>query len=314
MGRGPFDSLTRDSTKKRLVLNISRMTVHNGPGIRTLVRFKGCPLHCLWCSTPESQNEKPEIAIFPGKCIRCNQCLEACPSNAVHLSDTTLSIDRAACDACGECVSACYCEALRLLGQPMTVRELVQEVKKDEVAYRHSGGGVTLSGGEPLLEMEFTLELLRALSESGIGVGVDTSGYVPSKNLELALPYVNFFLWDIKTTDDQRHREFTGASNNLILHNLDLVARSGVPVYVRIPLITGYNDSRENVRATCELARSLASIVEVDLLPLHHLGMARYASLERPYPIEGVPLISDSTLRDFRSLVESYGLSCSIVG
>jgi pyruvate formate lyase activating enzyme len=314
VGRGQFDSPTRDSAKTRLVLNISRMTVHNGPGIRTLIRFKGCPLHCVWCSTPESQDEKPEIAVFPGKCIRCNQCIEACPSNAVCLRETTLSIDRSVCDACGKCVSACYCEALRLLGQPMNVGELVREAQKDEVAYRHSGGGVTLSGGEPLLEMEFTLALLRALSEAGIGVGVDTSGCVPSRDLELALPYVRFFLWDIKTADEDRHREFTGASNRLILDNLDLVAKRGVPVYVRIPLITGFTDSRENVNAICEIARGLASLVEVDLLPLHHLGMARYASLDRRYPIEGVPLVSDSNLQDFKSQVESYGLRCSIVG
>jgi pyruvate formate lyase activating enzyme len=314
VGRGQSEFLTRDSTKTRLVLSISRMTVHNGPGIRTLIRFKGCPLRCVWCSTPESQDEKPEIAVFPARCIRCNQCLVACPSNAVHLTETTLSIDRSICDACGKCVSACYCEAICLLGQRMTVGELVREARKDEVAYRHSGGGVTLSGGEPLLEMEFTLELLRALAEAGIGVGVDTSGCVPSRDLELALPYVNFFLWDIKTADEERHKELTGASNRLILDNLDLVARRGVPVYVRIPLITGCNDSRENVEAICEIARGLASLVELDLLPLHHLGMARYASLDRRYPIRGVPLVADRTLQDFKSLVESYGLRCSIVG
>jgi pyruvate formate lyase activating enzyme len=301
-------------TKRRPVLNISRMTVHNGPGIRTLIQFKGCPLRCVWCSTPESQSDKPELAVFPDKCIYCNQCLAVCPTNAVYLNDTMLSIDRNKCNVCGKCASVCYSEALRLLGREMTVTEIVQEVKKDEVAYKHSNGGVTLSGGEPLLEIQFTVELLQSLSRSGISAGVDTSGYVPSKNLELTLPYVSFFLWDIKLMDEQKHKEFTGVSNRLILDNLNLITKKGVPVYVRVPLIPGYTDSKENIKATCEFAQGLASLVEVDLLPLHHFGMARYASLNRPYPLKGVPLISNGTMQEIKSLVESCGLNCTIVG
>jgi pyruvate formate lyase activating enzyme len=195
----------------------------------------------------------------------------------------------------------------------MTVDELLQEIKKDEVAYKQSGGGVTLSGGEPLMEMEFTLELLSALDKSRISVGVDTSGYVSSENLELTLPYVSFFLWDLKVMDEQRHKDFCGVSNRLILDNLILVAKRNIPIYIRIPLIPGHNDSKENIKATCEFVRLLKSLVEVDLLPLHHLGMSRYASLDRPYPIEDIPLIPDNRLQEIKASVESYGLKCSIV-
>jgi pyruvate formate lyase activating enzyme len=208
----------------------------------------------------------------------------------------------------------CYSEALQLLGREMTVTEIVQEVKKDEIAYKHSNGGVTLSGGEPLLEIQFTVELLRSLLKSKISVGVDTSGYIPSKNLELTLPYVSFFLWDIKIMDKQKHKEFTGVSNRLIRNNLNLVNKRRVPIYIGIPLIPGYTDSRENIKATCEFAQGLASLVEIDLLPLHHFGMARYISLDRSYPIAGISLISDSTIQEIKSFVESYGLNCSIIG
>ena len=298
---------------RRMVLSITRMTVHNGPGIRTLVLFKGCPLHCVWCSTPESQAEKPEIAVFPDRCIHCNRCLDLCPTDSIRLSAKMLSINRNTCNVCGKCVSECNSEALRLLGQEMTVDELIQEIKKDEVAYKHSNGGVTLSGGEPLMKMEFTLELLHSLEKSRISVGIDTSGYVSSGDLEMTLSYINFFLWDLKVMDEQRHKQFCGVSNRLILDNLILVAKRNIPIYIRIPLIPGYNDSKENITATCEFARQLKSLIEIDLLPLHHLGMSKYASLDRPYPIPDIPLMPDNRLQEIKARVESYGLKCNII-
>jgi pyruvate formate lyase activating enzyme len=288
--------------------------VHNGPGIRTLVQFKGCPLHCIWCSTPESQSQKTEVAIFPDKCIHCDRCSDVCPHDAIQLSATVLRINRDTCDVCGKCAAVCYAGALNILGKMMTVAEIVKEVKKDEIIYKHSNGGVTLSGGEPLLEIDFTMELLRSLSENRINVGVDTCGYVSPRDLEMTLPYVKFFLWDIKIMDERKHLELTGVSNKLILDNLKLVSKRKVPVYIRIPVIPGYNDSEENVIATCEFAHGLESLVEIDLLPLHHLGEARYASLDRLYPIQGIPLIPAEKMQELKKLVETYGLNCSIVG
>ena len=312
-----FEGLAGDAeaaASKRVVLSIARMTLHNGPGIRTLILFKACPLRCLWCSTPEGQKEEPEIAVFPDKCIHCDQCVPVCPFNAIHLTHDTIRIDRSQCDSCGRCADICHPEAIRLLGRRMTVEELVQEAKKDKVFYKHSGGGVTLSGGEPLLDPDFILGLLQALKERGIGVGVDTCGHVPWTAIEPVLPYINFFLWDIKHMDSQKHREFTGVSNELILENARSVSDRNIPLYIRVPVIPGYNDSEENIRATCEFARGLPSVVEVDLLPFHHLGKARYESLNRVYPIAHLSLIPENVLESMERLVESYGLRACIVG
>jgi pyruvate formate lyase activating enzyme len=299
---------------RRLVLSVTRMTVHNGPGIRTVILVKGCPLHCIWCSTPESQKAVPEMAVYPGKCIHCDCCVPVCPSGAIRLTDDSLSLDRSLCDGCGNCAGVCHTEALKLLGQEMTVRELVDEAKRDSVVYKHSGGGVTVSGGEPLLDTDFILALLRELKEAEINVGIDTCGYVPWENIEPVLSYTDFLLWDLKIMDEEKHREYTGVSNRLILDNMRSVSERGTPIYIRIPVIPGYNDSEENLRAVCEFARGLPSLVEIDLLPLHHLGKARYASLDREYPIDGIPLIPDEVLRETKLLVESCGLHCEIIG
>ncbi|MFC1933723.1 glycyl-radical enzyme activating protein [Chloroflexota bacterium] len=298
--------------KKRAVLRITRMNIHDGPGIRTLIPFKGCPLRCLWCSRPDSQKAEPEIAVYPSKCTQCGQCVPVCPLNAINLMNETISINRSLCNSCGKCAQACYPEAIKLLGQPMTVEELLTEAKKDVVIYKHSRGGVTISGGEPLLNPDFTEELLRVFKEEGISVGVDTCGHVPWANIERVLPYVDFFLWDIKHMDPEEHRKLTGVSSKLILSNARSVSEKNIPIYIRLPVIPGYNDSEENIRATCEFARGLSSVVEVHLLPLHHLGKAVYDSLDRPYPIADITLVPDSVLQDMKWLVESYGLKCSI--
>lgn len=303
-----------EAAKNPLVISISRMTIHNGPGIRTLILLKGCPLRCAWCSTPESQAESAEIAFSPDRCILCGDCMPVCPSGAISAGDKAVILNRKLCDICGRCVSVCHAQALRLIGTEYTVGELVGEVMKDEIVFRHSGGGVTVSGGEPLLKPEFILELLKELKKNGISIGVDTCGCIPRRHIEQVLPYVDFFLWDIKHMDDKKHREYTGASGQLILDNLCFVSENGTPVYLRVPVIPGYNDSGDNLRAVCEFAGSLPSLVEIHLLPLHHLGRARYAALGREYTIEGIPLIPEDVLIKLKSRVESYGLKCEIIG
>jgi pyruvate formate lyase activating enzyme len=302
------------SARTRLVLSVSRMTVHNGPGIRTLLLFKGCPLRCVWCSTPESQSTQPELGVFPDKCIHCNACLDVCPKGAIRLNEKACTVDRASCDGCGKCVSVCNAEALRLLGREMTVGELVAEARKDAVAFKHSHGGVTLSGGEPLLQPEFTVALVRALAAEGISVGVDTCGYVPRETIKRVLPYVDYFLWDVKMVNERRHTQLTGVSSRRILHNLRFVSEQGTPIYIRVPLVPGYTDREEDLKSVCHLAQRLASVVEVDLLPMHHLGQARYLSLGRDYPIENAPFIPEESLREDQRLVESHGLVCNVVG
>jgi len=297
----------------RNVLSIFRMTTHNGPGIRTLIQFKGCPLHCVWCSTPESQKESAELAFYSVKCIQCEKCVSVCPVNAISISNGVLSINRFTCNNCGRCAEFCYSEALKLLGKPMTVEELLEEVRKDTMFYKHSGGGVTLSGGEPLLSPSFTMQLLNALKEEGINVGVDTCGYVPWESVEPMLPYIDFFLYDIKHMSPDKHKKLTGADNKRILSNAQAVSDKNVPIYIRIPVIPGCNDSEDNITATCEFARSLPSLVEINLMPLHHLGKARYESLDRPYPIADIHAVTDDCLQKLMQLIRSFDLRCRIV-
>ena len=298
---------------KRYVLNIYRMTTHNGPGIRTLIQFKGCPLHCLWCSTPESQKEEPEIALDPTKCILCNKCIPSCPLNAIKIGNEGIGINRLLCNNCGKCTEVCYTEAIRLLGQAMTVEELLEEVKRDEVFYKHSEGGVTLSGGEPLLKPDFTRNLLLALKAERISVGIDTCGYVPWEDLEPLVSYIDFCLWDIKHMNPDVHKELTGVSNELILNNVSLISDRNIPIYIRIPIISGYNDSEDNIRATCKFAQSLSTLVTIDLMPLHHLGKARYESLDRKYPLSDMLSVPDSTLQKIKQLIQSCGIKYRII-
>jgi len=290
------------------------MTVHNGPGIRTLILLKGCPLHCIWCSTPESQGEAPEIAFYPDKCILCNDCLPVCPKNAITAGDKSIVIDRDLCNNCGQCASVCYAEALRIIGQEYTTGELVREVIRDDVVYRHSGGGVTLSGGEPFFRPEYLLTLLKDLKQSGIRCGVDTCGFTARKHIEAVLPYVDFFLWDIKHMNRDKHTEYTGISNELILDNVRFVAGENIPLFLRLPVIPGFNDSEGNLLDLCNFAGTLPFLEEIDLLPLHHLGKTRYAALGREYPIDGIPLIKEEKLEEMKRLVESTGLKCNIIG
>jgi pyruvate formate lyase activating enzyme len=297
-----------------MVIDITRMTVHNGPGIRTLILFKGCPLRCIWCSTPESQKESVEVAFFPDKCILCGDCIPVCPQSAISILAKTIILNREICDNCGQCVSACNTDALLLFGQEYTVEELVAEVKKDEIIYKHSSGGATVSGGEPFFRPEFLLTLLKELKQSGINCGIDTCGYTAREHIEAVIPYVDFFLRDIKHMNRENHIDYTGVSNDLILDNLRFVSDNRIPVYLRLPLIPGYNDSKNNLLDLCNFAKTLSSLQEIDLLPLHHLGKARYAALDREYPIDGIPLIKGEKLEEMKHLVESTGLKCNIIG
>jgi pyruvate formate lyase activating enzyme len=232
--------------------------------------------------------------------------------HAVSLVDGKPVIDRVLCTVCGKCAEACNAQAIVVLGHRMTVPQIVTEVLKDELVFKYSRGGVTISGGEPLFMPGFALKLLKALKEAGINTGVDTCGQIPWSGLEPVLPYVDFFLWDIKHMDPKQHKQLTGVSNELILSNARKVSDRHVPLYIRIPLIPGCNDSEANIRATAEFSKELASVVEVGIMPLHHLGKSRYESLDRPYPIEGLALIPEEQLQKTKELIESYGLKCRI--
>ncbi len=302
------------------VFEISRMTTHNGPGIRTLVHFKGCPLRCKWCSTPESQLVEPELLYKSSKCILCGSCMAACP-NGVFLPDPEgtgrLILDRVRCQRCFACVEACCTGALCQSGHDWTVDALMDEILRDEVFFRKSGGGVTFSGGEPLMKVTDELvELYRRVHEAGITIAVDTTGFVPWENIERVLPYVNHFLWDLKVMDPKKHKAFTEVDNALILDNLKRVEERsstyGTRVCIRCVQVPGYTDYDENLVETCRFLQGMRCIEEVGLINFHHLGLKRYQASGHPYQLESLEPLSMEQLESKRKLVASLGLPAKI--
>jgi len=273
------------------VFNIQRFSIHDGPGIRTTVFLKGCPLHCLWCHNPESQQRKPELSFLDQRCIGCGYCFKACPRGAHRMADGRHILDRELCEACGICTSECYAGGLELVGKTMTVSEVITEVLKDWDFYQTSQGGMTLSGGEPLSQFEFTRSLLVAAREKGLHCGVDTSGYTAYEKLAALLPLTDLFLYDIKEMSDQRHRKLTGVSNRKILANLRRLHDDGARIQLRLPLIPELNDNLEHLQACGQLVHSLPHLDGVEVMPYHRLGLSKSGRLGYPLPsdMEKIP-------------------------
>ena len=271
--------------KKGTVFNIQRFSVNDGPGIRTTVFLKGCMLSCLWCHNPESKSAKKELMLFPAKCIGCGGCVSACQMG-LH-SFTELGehlIDRQRCISCGACAAACI-GAIEMCGQEMSVEEVMEQVIKDISFYKNSGGGITVSGGEPFMQHAFALELLKAARSAGLNTAIETCGYVDPDILLSFIPYVDLFLWDVKETNDERHKRFTGVSNKLILSNLELLNKSGARVVLRCPIVEGYNLSDEHLCAIGELAERLECVIRVDVEPYHPLGKSKSEALGVEYTL-----------------------------
>lgn len=264
-----------------LVFDIQKFSINDGPGIRTTVFLKGCPLRCIWCHNPESWNATPELLFDAGKCIRCGACAEACPTHAHEVSREGHDLLRARCDACGTCVSVCPENALELCGRERTVAEILSIVLKDRPFYESSGGGLTVSGGEPLAQFPFALALLRAAKEERLHTAIETSGYAEAGEIEAIRPFVDLFLYDIKSTDPEKHRRFTGKPTDKILANLRLLADAGATVILRCPLIPGLNDSEEELSGIAALANGLTSVKGIDLEPYHPLGISKARRLGR---------------------------------
>ncbi len=254
------------------IFDLKRYSIHDGPGIRTTVFFKGCPLHCLWCHNPEGIDGAPELMHWDSRCTRCYACVAACPIGALSKNPSgAVTIDRAKCDLCGRCAEDCLYEAMQLVGYSTTVSELVGEIEKDRVFFEQSGGGVTFSGGEPLAQPEFLEALVDALRERGIRTALDTTGLASEELLDRIAAKTDLVLFDLKIMDEAKHRELTGVSNKRLLENLARLAASTTEVWVRIPLMAGVNDGEENIRATIDFLGSLETIKTIGLLP-YHLG------------------------------------------
>ncbi len=300
-------------TAKGIVFDIQRFSVHDGPGIRTLVFLKGCPLSCRWCSNPESQQEEPEIIFMPPKCIDCQKCQAVCSTGAIDFNLAS-RIWREKCNLCGRCTDVCNAEALSISGGEQTVAEVLAELKTDSIYYRRSGGGITLSGGEPLGQPGFAEELLKGCKAHGWHTAIETTGLTSERVLKRILPWVDLFLFDLKHMDTEKHREGVKVSNEIILQNARIIAQFGVPMIIRVPVIPQFNDNVGNIRATTEFALKLETVRELHLLPYHRLGQQKYAFLGREYPLEGLTPPSRNDMLRLKELVESYGLACSIGG
>ncbi len=269
-----------------LVFNIQRFSVNDGPGIRTTVFLKGCPLHCKWCHNPESISPDAQLILRSDRCIRCGDCFALCKNHAVRRVEGGFATVRDLCVECGECVEVCNAEAREIAGKEMSKADVMKEVEKDVIFYEQSGGGASFSGGEPLLQHEFLLSILKACKERGIHTVVDTTGFTSPELLKKVSKFVDLFLFDLKTLDDQKHREYIGVSNSLILSNLKRLAEWNKEVIVRIPIIPEVNDDLIGIGAAGAFVASLGNVSEIHLLPYHTIGVEKYKRLGLEYEME----------------------------
>ena len=298
---------------KAIIFNIQKFSVHDGPGIRTTVFFKGCPLRCLWCHNPESQNIQKEMLYDRDKCVLCGTCVKVCPKKAIKIENGVLTTDMSKCDFCGECVTYCIPEARQIVGKEYTVDEVVREVVKDKVFYDESGGGVTVSGGEPLVQIDFVEELMKKLKDEGIRTAVDTCGAVSFDILERAAKYADLFLYDLKLMDDDKHQKFIGVSNKNIIENLVKLAKIHDNINLRLPIIEGVNADVSHIEKILELIEGL-NIKKVNLLPYHDIAKHKYKKLDRTYEEEKMSVPSEEKMNSFKDMFAKRGYEVKIGG
>ncbi len=291
-----------------LVFNIQKYSVHDGPGIRTIVFLKGCPLRCLWCSNPESQALKPQLAYNANKCLTleaCVRCVEVCTVGAIKSGEgNRIRVDREICDECLLCVKACPSQALNFYGETMSVAQVIRAVEEDAVFYSRSGGGLTLSGGEPMDQPDFAIAVLREARRRRINTAMETCGYCAAEDLETACRYLNTLLFDIKVMNPKKHKEYTGHSNRRILENLKFIrtALPELPILVRTPVIPGFNDNEEDIGKILQFIEAMSN-VRYEMLPFHRMGKPKYEYLGSCFPMPD-KLLDDATMIRLHKFVE----------
>jgi len=298
------------------ILRIEKLSSYDGDGLRTVVFLKGCPLRCQWCSTPESHEKATDFGVVKGKCTHCFTCVESCPETAIaYEGDRDLFVtDMARCRDCRQCVDGCLTGARTAYGYTATHEEILKEVAKDSVFYYHSGGGVTVSGGEPFLQKDFLKALLEGCLMQGINTAVETCGQVPWDHMEIALPFIDTLFYDLKHMDDAAHKRLTGIGNRLILENLKRIDAQARPprIVIRLPAVPGLNDDEANLRAMGAFCLKLTHLEEIQLLPYHRLGIETYHTLARPYALTQIASQNEDDLKPKATLLENMGLRARV--
>jgi pyruvate formate lyase activating enzyme len=297
-----------------LVFNLQKYSVHDGPGIRTTVFLKGCPLRCAWCHNPESLSPGREILVSSGRCTACGECRAACPFGDEAAGAGPLPARLEPCTLCAACVEACPTGARQMLGREMSVGDVVAEARKDRVFYEDSGGGVTISGGEPLSQPRFLLALAQALRAAGIRVALDTSGFGCTEHLLAAARLADLVLYDLKAFDEARHRALTGVSNRGILENLRALAAGHANIWIRIPVVPGFNDDWEDLQGISRFVAGLRGVTLVNLLPFHRAGLHKYERLGWRHPLDGVAAPSTEALERVAAIFRALNLPVKIGG
>lgn len=299
--------------KTSTIINIQKYSIHDGPGIRTTIFFKGCPLSCWWCHNPESQNPRQEIMFFEERCTGCGLCAKKCPQKAIIIEKGYPVVDEHKCSLCRKCTDFCPNNARQYVGKEVTVSELMKEVMKDEVFYEESGGGVTFSGGEPLIHIDFLNEVLKKCKEKGVHTAVDTSGCVPWESFEKIFDKVDLFLYDIKHMDNEKHIKYIGSENTNILENLKMLSDRGCKIFVRMPIIAGVNDDEDHIADAIKFLSKL-KVEQVNLLPYHKMGMDKYKRLKKTYMLSGSEMPSDKVMEEILNKFKKAGIKVKLGG
>lgn len=299
-------------SKSGIIFDIKKYSIHDGPGTRTTVHLKGCPLACWWCHNPESQSVAPTVLFRSEKCIGCGTCIKVCPNGAVSVVNGSLVTDEGLCNGCGKCCDACPPEARELCGRPYTVEALMEELHKDEIFFRT--GGVTFSGGEPFMQPEFLIEALDACGAQGYHRCVDTCGFTQKRVIVDSVKRTDLYLYDIKHMDPEEHKKYTGVDNVVILENLAAICEAGANVNVRIPFMPGLNSGDDNMHAIGKFVAPLRGIVGVNILPYHTVAKGKHERWHMDYKLPDLMPPTENQTRHAASILESYGLKVHIGG
>ena len=289
-----------------IIFSIKKYSIHDGPGIRTTIFFKGCPLNCWWCHNPEGISPERELYIWDDKCIGCGDCLKICPTGAISQINDSIQTDMKKCTLCGQCVETCPTEAREIIGNKITVSQLMEEMGKDTIFYDNSGGGVTFSGGEPLTQPLFLFALLQECKRQKIHTAVDTSGYISTETLIEISKSVDLFLYDIKFIDNFKHKKYTGVSNKIILKNLKELSSINKKIIIRIPIVPGINDNDKNIIEIGEFVASLKNVNQVDILPFHNIGVEKYKKFGMNYRLADVQYSSENRIAEIENQLKKY--------